>query len=148
MVNYSFVASFGFHSFEVCLLYYCLVDKNKNLKGCLLKQYTKRKNRRLGFIKSLHIQLCSWRSCTLLLAPTQTYSISKVTRIGSMIPKALERTYKQQRSWSVDASAFPILDVVFFYRAHCFYWRNWKALIRQTSAYHPYTAFSLNIKTP
>ena len=35
-----------------------------NLEGCLWnKKYTKERNWRLGFIKSLHTQLCSLRGC-------------------------------------------------------------------------------------
>ena len=58
-------------------------------KDCLLKQkHTENhENRRLVLTESLYKQHSSLRGCICPLAPLKWYSIFKITRMGSMIPK-------------------------------------------------------------
>ena len=74
---------------------------NKSKKGLSseTKHTQNHENRRLGLIESLHMQHCSLRGCirpplppppTAPLRRLKRYSIFKITRMGSMIPKEIK----------------------------------------------------------
>ena len=65
--------------------------KLKVKKNCLWKQNTQnRKNQRLGLIEFLHMQLVVCEAAYAPMYWLKSYSIFKITRMGSLIPKEIK----------------------------------------------------------